>query len=266
MNIWLHELRTRRLSLIIWSIVMVIFMLLCMAKYQTVTASGGEMIKTMFATFPKTIQAVFGMNGLDLTTVGGYFGVCFLFVVVILAIHAGLTGAGVLAEDERDHMAEFLYVKPRSRAAIITAKLLAGVTSLIIVWLATVIGSLIAITRFASMTNFTHDFWLLMAAAGIIQLVFFSFGAATAAFSRRQGSYGKAVAIAVFVSYFLYVIAKLSDRLSWTHYGSVFSYFDALDILAIHSLKVHYIVGCLTLSSLLIALTYIGYQRRDLHL
>lgn len=266
MNIWLHELKTRRLSLVIWSIVMLVFMLLCMAKYQTVTASGGEMIKTMFATFPKTIQAVFGMNGLDLTAVSGYFGVCFLFVVVILAIHAGLTGAGVLAEDERDHLTEFLYVKPRSRAAIITAKLLAGVTGLIIVWLATVIGSLIAITKFASMTDFSHDFWVLMAASVIIQLVFFSFGAATAVFRRREGSYGKAVAIAVFVSYFLYVVAKLSDRLSWIHYGSIFSYFDALDILTTHSLKSHYVIGCLVLSGLLITLTYIGYGRRDLRL
>ncbi len=266
MNVFWHELAIRRKVLLGWMVAMVVFVLTSMAKYQAVAASGSAAIQQMFATFPRTVQAVFGMNGLDLTTVAGYFGVCFLFIVVILAVHAGLTGISVLAEEEQDKTTEFLYVKPRSRRAIITAKLLAGMTMLIAVWAATAIGSLAGIMKFAQMGDFAHDFWLMMAAAALIQLVFFGLGTAAVAMSTHAALYGRIVAIAIFGSYLLSVLAKLSDRFSWVQYGSIFSYFDAADIVHTHRLKLHYVVLCAALSILLLVATLIGYARRDLRI
>lgn len=50
------------------------------------------------------------MNSLGLTTVGGYFGVCFLFVANILVVYSGLLGIVFLDDEERDHATEFLYI------------------------------------------------------------------------------------------------------------------------------------------------------------
>lgn len=264
MNVFWHELRMRRTNTIIWTVTMLIFMVVCMAKYETITAQGGAAITTMFKAFPASVQAIFGMSGLDLTTVAGYFGVCFLFMAVILAVHAGLTGAGVIAQEEADKTAEFLYVKPRGRRAIITAKLLAGIVMLIIVWMASVVGSIIGIEKFAHFGDFMTNFWWLMAAAALIQIAFFAFGAMAVTLTKRAGGYGTLVSIAIFGSYFLYVFAKLSSSFQGLHYLSIFSWFDALDILNRSGLSLHYVIATIALSIVMLAVVYLRYPQRDL--
>ncbi len=264
MNVFWHELQMRRKGLIIWSIVMVIFMVMCMAKYEAIAGSGAGAIQLMMKGFPSTVQAVFGMNGLDLATVAGYFGVCFLFVAVILAVQAGLLGAGVLAEEETDKTTEFLYVKPRSRTVIMTAKLVAGLVGIATVWLFTVLGSIVSIMKFAKFGSFVPDFWRLMAALLLIQLTFFALGILAVAISKKATIYGRVVAIAVFASYLFYVFAKLSDQLSWLHYASIFSWFDAAAILQAHALKLHYVILSLVLTVIVLAAAYSFYNRRDL--
>lgn len=262
MNVFWHELRMRRKSTLVWSIAMVIFAVMCMAKFETITTSGGAAVKEILASFPSTIQALFGMNGLDLTTVAGYFGVCFIFVGVILAIHGGLLGASLLADEEQNHTTEFLYVKPRSRAAIVTSKLLAGLVCAVGVWAATTFGFALTIKKFAPHSGFAQDFILFILAALIIQLFFLALGSLAAAIGH---SASRIVPIAVFASYLLYVFAKMSAMFTWLHYGSIFSYFDARDIITTHALKLHYVALCLLAIAVWTLATLILYRRRDLH-
>jgi ABC-2 type transport system permease protein len=264
MNVFLHELRALRKSTVIWSVCVIALMIVSMAKYQTVTAQGGQAMQAMLKSFPNTIQAVFGMNGLDLTTVAGYFGVCFLFLAVMAAVHAGLLGANVLADEEINKTTEFLYVKPRTRMAIITAKLLAGSVCLAVVWGAAAVGSAVGIIKFATFGGFVGDFWICMIALALMQLMFFALGAMAVAISRSATAYGKIVAGIVFGSYLLYVFAKLSPSLGWMHYGSVFSWFDAAYIVSAHALKLHYVVLTLVVAIGALLLTYIVYSQRDL--
>jgi ABC-2 type transport system permease protein len=263
MQLYIFELRRHRRGTIIWSLSMIAMMVMSLAKYQTITA-GGPAIQQMMNQFPATVQAVFGMNGLDLGTLAGYVGVCFLFIAVLLAVHAGLLGAELLAEEEQDKTTEFLYVRPRSRTQIVTAKLLAGLVCLMAVWLATAAGTWLAITQFASMNGFWQLFWLFMGAAALVQLVFYCLGLAAASIATRPNLPAKFIAGVVFGSYLLYVLAKLSPSLSWLHYLSVFSYFDAGDIIHTLSLNLQYCTFVSIISVAAILATYICYIRRDL--
>lgn len=264
MNVFWHELRIQRKSMIIWSICISLLMIVSMAKYEAITAQGGAAIQVMLKTFPSTVQALFGMNGLDLTTVGGYFGVCFLLMAIVMAVHAGLLGASLLAEEENGHTVEFLYVRPIGRPLIVTEKLLAGIINLGVVWAAATVGSIGGIVRFAQFDGFVSDFWRMMVATALIQLMFFSVGLLAAAVSKGSTIYGRTVSIAVFGSYLLYTLAKLSSNFSWAHYVSIFSWYDALDILQTHSLKFHYIVLSIAVSGIAIAAAYVFYNYRDL--
>ncbi len=264
MNVFLHELRARRKSVFLWALSLCVLMVVSMAKFEAITAQGGAAVSDMMKSFPATIQAVFGMSGLDLTTIAGYFGVCFLILAVALAIHAGLTGVSVVGGDELDHTTEFLYVKPRSRARIITAKLLAGLVLLAVAWGAGMVGSIIGIEKFARFGDFMPDFWRMMTAAALIQVVFFTFGAATAAVVRRTSIQGRVISVAIFGSYLIYVLAKSASSLDWVHYGGIFSWFDALGILQSHELKLHYSIAALLLSIVFLVVTYLSYRRRDL--
>ncbi len=264
MNVFWHELRVHRMRTLIWALSVFVFMIISMAKYEAISAQGGAMVNSLLKTMPSTVQAVFGMSGLDLVTIGGYFAVCYLLLAVILAVHAGLAGAGVLAEEESDRTTEFLYVRPRSRRAIVTAKLAAGTVVVGIIWMSAVAGSITGIMKFAKFGDFTPDFWRLMAAAAIIQLVFFSVGVFAAAASKKAVLFGRIVSIAIFGSYLLYVVGKLSPHFAWVHYISIFSWFDAADILNTHALKLHYVVTALIISFTLLVVGLIMYNRRDL--
>lgn len=266
MNVFRREFITRLRSTIIWAAVMIVFMLMCMAKFDTITAGGGAAIQSMLKLFPHSIQAMYGMNGLDMTTVAGYFGVCYLFVLVILAVFAGLLGGGVLAREELTHTTEFLYVKPRARRKIVAMKLLVGLLDLVIVWAATVAGSVLAVTQFASMDGFWHPLLYMMLAALVIQLVFFSLGAAAVAIPKSSTRYAWIVAAVVFASYLFYVAAQLSSAANWLHYLSVFSYFNAIDILALHGLKLKYVAVCLAVSLVLLTVTFWRYGKRDMQI
>ncbi len=263
MNVFWHELRLHRKGTLIWAISIFMMMLVSMAKYQQITQNGSQIVEAMLSSFPSTVQAIFGMDGLDLATVGGYYGVCFLLFAVVLAIHAALTGAGVLAEEEDDKTTEFLYVKPRRRASIITGKLVAGLLMLVTVWGAIVAGSILGITKFATFGDFTPDFWRMMIATAVIQLTFFTIGSLGAVASKRS-QYGTLISLAVFGSYFLYVIAKLAPNLAWLHYFSIFSWFDAVDILISHHLKPYYLIVSFVIAGVCLGLTYYCYSKRDL--
>ena len=263
MNLFRRELRAHLKALIIWPAAMVIFMIMCMAKYQTISGSNSQALQDMMKAFPHSVQAIFGMTGLDLATVPGYFGVCFLFIAIIVAVHAGLTGGNFFAEEELTHTTEFLYTKPYTRSKIFITKLLAGLLHVAVLWCVIIIASIASIGAFAQMDGFWHDFIRLMIAMGIIQLVFYAFGVAAATSFKRSAAYGRAVTIAVFASYLLYVLAQFSSHISWLHYASIFSYFNATDIITAHSLKIHYAIICLAVACLLVLIGQWRFVRHD---
>ena len=264
MNVFWHELKVRRRGMIIWSVSMMIFMVLCMVKYKSVAEAGGAAINELFSTMPTTLQAVLGMNGLDIATLSGYFGICFLFVAIILAVQSGLAGANVLAAEAQTKTIDFLFVKPRTRASIITAKLLVAVLVSVVVWVSVVVSSIVSIQQYASMDGFWQDFWVLMAGLAYIQLACFAVGFLSSAYVRSTDGFARAVIIFVMASYILYVLAKASPLFSWAEHISIFSYFDAATLLALHHLPYGYVGLVVGVSLGLIAMGYVVYQRRDL--
>ena len=82
--------------------------------------------------FPPELRAAFGLDALDMATVLGFYGFVFLFVQLCLAIQAGNYGFGLVSIEESELTADFLLSKPVSRAQILTSKLLAALTSLLV--------------------------------------------------------------------------------------------------------------------------------------
>ena len=85
----------------------------------------------MLAKFPPELKAAFGLDGMDLSTVLGFYSLVFLFVQLCLAIQAGNYGFGLVSIEESELTADFLLSKPVSRAQVLTSKLLAALSSLL---------------------------------------------------------------------------------------------------------------------------------------
>lgn len=263
MNIFLRELRARLKSTVGWVIAMAVFMAASVTKFNTLSQDASAS-QALLSQFPATIQAVFGMSGLDVSTISGYYGVLFLYLLVIVAVHAGLLGANLLADEERDRTTEFLLVKPRSRRAVMTPKILAGVVYLIVLWLVIVLSSLAGIKAVSSLGNFMHDFTIFMAGLAAVQIAMFSIGLSLAGALEHPKSAGRIVAIIIFGSYAIITLIKLVPSLDWLRYISLFGYFDAAQILKDGAVPLVSWVVMSVLVVLGLVVAYRGYERRDI--
>lgn len=257
-----QELKNRRKSQIGWIIAIIAFMALSVVKFDSLSQDAAAS-QALIEQFPASVQAIFGMTGLDMTTLSGYFGILFIYIVVILSVHAGMLGAGVLAGEERDKTTEFLLVKPRSRSAIVTQKLLAGIVCMIVLWGVVVTTTLVSTLALVNTGEFMHDFWHFMVALGLTQLTVFALGALAASLTKNPKLPTRLIAIIVFVSYLIFALVKLAPNLSVLKHLSLFCYFDAVNIINDGKLQPLSLAVFGALFVVGIVGTYIFYRRRD---
>ena len=175
-NIYRYEFRIRLKSVIIWSIALVAITLVFLSIFPSF-ADQAALINEMVAQFPPELLTAFGMNGVDLSTVMGFYSFIFLFAQICLAIQAGNYGFGLVSIEESELTADFLMSKPVSRAQILTSKLLAAFTSLTITNLVMWVVSFTAIALFRNGREYeTRLLVLLLLSIVIFQLFFLSVG------------------------------------------------------------------------------------------
>ncbi len=264
MNVFLRELKSHRKSLLFRSLGMLFLVASGVAKFYGYSTSGTSTISDIYKIFPHSLQVLFGLNGFDLTKPSGVYGILFMYVVVTATIHAILLGTDLVSKEERDKTAEFLFTKPVSRASIITQKLSAGLTNLVVLNVVTLISSIYFVSYFAKSDKGTSDMLLMDAGLFVTQLIFFSVGAAIAAASKKpKTAPGKATAI-LLASFIFYFAINLSGKIDYLSYLTPFKYFEARVMLSDGYLDPVYF----TLSTFLIIfsvfMTYTAFRKRDI--
>jgi beta-exotoxin I transport system permease protein len=263
MNIFWREIRSYRNGLIFWCFGMVALIGSGMLKYAAYQTTG-QSILDLVTKFPRTIQIVFGMVGLDLSTARGFYGVMFLFIALMATLHAALLGTDIISKEERDRTSEFLFVKPLLRTSVITRKLLAGLMNLLIFNLVTTVGSIIIVHLVNKGASANTYIYLLMGGLLLLQLVFFFLGTAVAAASRRPkaaASIGTAVLLFTFI---LSYIIDFNTKLDFLKYLTPFKYFDAPTVLASGRLNTVFVMISLAITAAFVRVTYASYAKRDL--
>ncbi len=265
MNVYFRELKARRKSIIFWSIGILFLELASMNKYAGFAKSGQT--AQVFAAFPKGVAAAFGLGNADINTALGWFAMAFLYTLVLVAIHASLLGAGVLAEEEQDKTAEFLYAKPISRARVITEKLLAAVTLIIVINIATLLSSIASVAMVLSIKKAafpTNEILLMLAGMFVFQLIFLCLGTAAAAIVKKPKYAGSAASAIMFATFFLNMWLDITEKAQWLKYFTPYKYFDAKLIAKHAKFDYAYLVISIGIIAAMLAATYVFYQKRDL--
>lgn len=176
MNIYKHEFKAKVNSVIIWSLALTILIFVFMSMFSAF-AEDAELLNETMANMPEELLMAFGMNGIDMSTVLGYFGLIFTFCQICIAIQAANYGFGLVSVEETDMTADFLLAKPVSRPYILTHKLLAAITALTITNIVVWISSFVFITMFSAGKSYdTTSLLLLLLSIAIFQLVFLTVG------------------------------------------------------------------------------------------
>ncbi|WP_151736939.1 ABC transporter permease subunit [Paenibacillus tengchongensis] len=262
MNIFWRELKAGRKGLIIWSACMVLLIASGMGKYTAYSSGGAS--GELFNQLPSTVKALLGMGSLDVNVMSGYFALLFLYVELTAAIHAVLLGSSIIAKEERDKTAEFLMAKPVSRSTVVTFKLLAALTNIVVLNLVTLISSLVLVSIYNKGQDITGEISYFLWSMFMVQLVFLSFGALLSAWMSQAKSSGAAAAGVLVGSFVISKITDLSDRLSVLNVLSPFKYFSYNRIVAGEGLSPGILILTVLLTAGLSALTYYFYGKREL--
>jgi ABC-2 type transport system permease protein len=262
MNIFWRELKARRKSIVFWSIGMFFMVWAGMQKFAGFEKSGQA--AEVFKAFPKGVAAAFGLSNIDVNTALGWFAMLFMYLVVLAAIHASLLGAGVLAEEEQDKTAEFLYAKPISRTRAITGKFLAALILVFLLNIVTLLSSIAMVGVFNKGPSINKEILLMMIGMFVIQLIFVSIGMAAAAIVRKPKYAAPAASAIMFATFFLSLWLDITDKLPNLKYLTPFKYFDAKVIAKEAALDPVFIAISFVIIGVMVALTYVFYEKRDL--
>jgi len=264
MNVFWREIRAHWKSLLGWSVGMLFMVVAGMGKFEGYGSTGNSGITQLIDRFPKAMLAVFGMTGLNLTTLIGYFGVLYLYIILMVAIHAGMLGAGIISKEEQDKTSEFLYVKPVSRNRVLTGKLLAGLVIILVLLGVTVISSVWIVGFYNKNYDLNSRVFILMAGVFMFQLLSFAFGAFFAGIFKNPKLPATAVTSVIMASYLVSVMVDLNGKFDFLRNLTPFQYFGAPKILAEGRLDPVFLATALGVSAILIVLTYIFYNKRDI--
>ena len=127
MNIFLRELKANLKSLLIWSAIIAVLIMMAVAKFSAF-AGDPETLK-MLDSMPQVLLDALSMRGFNLTTLSGFYGVMFIYFGLMGAIAAAMWGSDIISKEERDKTVEFSLVLPVSRSKVITAKALAALVN-----------------------------------------------------------------------------------------------------------------------------------------
>jgi len=259
MNVFLREMKSHRWGLLFWCIGIFWMVAAGMMKYSAFEASG-QSVSDMLQQLPEGLRAVFGLSGFDVTTAAGFYGMLYLYLVVMGGIHAALIGASVISKEERDRTSEFLYTKPSTRGRILTAKLAAGLVNIIVVNLATLTSSFYYVDMYNKDEPFGAKIMLLMVGMFFIQAIFLSIGAFLAGTTHKPKTAPSRASSIMFLAFMLSVIVNLNEDLDILKYLTPFKYFEAAPLMSNGGLEIGYVALSVAIIVIAIAATYRFYS------
>ncbi|MNO21934.1 ABC-2 family transporter protein [compost metagenome] len=263
MNIFWREMKSYRKSLLFWSIGVFLMVASGMGKYAGLSSSGQSM-SGMMADMPKSLQAILGIGNLDLNKASGYYGILFVYLLLMATIHAAMLGANIISKEERDKTSEFLFVKPVSRNHIITSKLLAALVNITVFNLVTFMASVIMVGKYSNGESVIGDITITMAGMFILQLLFMFIGTAVAAVKTKSKSSASLATGILLLTFVMSIAIDLNDKLESLKYMTPFKYFEAKNVMYGGGLDIVFVIMSAALIAVLFALTYVFFNKRDL--
>ena len=262
MNIFLHELKSYRKSVITWAISMAATATLFILLYQAISSDIAAFTKVL-ESVPEALRNALGFLVGSLSTLPGFYSIIFTYLLLCGAIQAMNLGISIVSKEVSAKTADFLLTKPVSRATILNAKLMATLVSLVatnLIFLAVTVPVALSQDPGTNMPLFL----MISATLFLVQLMFASLGILAAVVTRKIKS---VVAVSLPAAFGFFIVGMLGSVIGdkAIRYFTPFKYFDLAYILAHSSYEVSYLVVGAFLIVAAIAMSYLIYVRKDIH-
>jgi len=264
MNMFRYEMKSLRKSMIIWTLSMLGLAALYLSIYPGM-AKDAEDFKSLLAGYPAAIRAMLGINLDYIASLLGFYSMIFSFIILCGAIQAMNLGVSILSKESRERTADFLLVKPVSRTEIVTAKLLAAlttvlITNIIFISLSTLMANL------AKTENFNEKlFFMINLTMFFVQIIFIAIGMVVSVFFKKIKN---VLPISLGFVFGFYIIGALlatdhSNKLE--RIFSPFKYYDVTYIIQNGNYELFFLLLGAAIVVVSIAVSYIIYNKKDIH-
>ncbi len=262
-NIFRQEFRMSIRSVITWSVAIALLILIYVSLFSSFAADAA-LLMTMLSNFPEALLQAFGLSGVDLSQILGYFGLAFLFVQICLAIQAAGYGFSLVSVEEREWTADFLLTKPVTRSQILTSKLLAALSGLLITDIVVWISSVVFINLFKGDSTYeTTTLLLLLLSIVPFQLFFLAVGLVISLLVKRIRS---VTPYAMALGFGMYVLSAFGDMLGESTLEKItpFKHFAASYIVEHGAYDLPLVLISVSVIVVSVVGSYLLYTRRDI--
>lgn len=251
-----------RSSWIIWVIVICGLGTMYMAVYPAFS-NDADAVRKIFSNVPPSVRSGLGLDIEALLSFLGFFAFTFLNITLAAGIHAMLTGLGIFSREQRSKTTDFLLSKPRTRTNLFIQKFLAGLVTILGIWV------IFSVVMFVLTRLFGAGDFSLKRFAGIlfgmlaVQLWLYVFGIFVSQLMKRMKT-TVPTALAVVFGFFLVGVVGAILNEPKARYFSPFKFFDYVGMAAGKSYEPVYIIIAASTTVLFGTLAYMLYRKRDI--
>ncbi|MDD3268512.1 MAG: ABC transporter permease subunit [Syntrophomonadaceae bacterium] len=262
MNIYRHEMRMSLRSMLYWTTGMLVGLLFFMMMFAAVSEEA-SVINLIVSQFPSEVVRALGLSTLDLSTVLGYYGYVFMFILLVASVYALKIGISALSEEIRAKTADFLLSKPVSRNVIVTAKALSVITLLALQSAIYSLGAFIIVDIITGQPYDKTVFLLINLSIFLVGLFFAGLGLLLSVSIKKIKS---VLPVALGIVFGFAILQMLNQSLAdpVLAYLTPFAYFDIARIINARAYESAYVISDAVLIVSFTLLTYIIYRRKDI--
>lgn len=262
MNIFLQELKAYRRSTIIWIVVICVLVIMFLSIYSSF-AVDVESARKLLSAYPPTVLAALNLKIDIFFTIYGFFGYLLTFLWLTGAIQAMNLGVSVLSKEIAGKTADFLLSKPVTRFRVMTEKLAAAFTLIVITNIFYIIAVAFSAKAFSKDGLDMGLFLMIAVTFFFVQLFFLAFGFLLAAVVPKIKT---VVAFTLPFVFTFFIISAFGGviNLKEVDYITPFKYFDVSYIYHNHAYDPKYLWILTSFVIVCVATSYIVFQKRDM--
>lgn len=263
MNMYWHELKAYRKSTFIWSFSLIGLIVLFLAMFPTFANDADDFKKLLEGYPPQVMQALDVSLG-NFFTILGFYSYIFSYVVLCSSIQAMNLGISILSKEVREKTADFLLTKPVSRTQIITAKILAALTTfttsnIVYIGFASIMATIVAEETFDNKV-----FLLISLSAFLVGLMFMALGILVSVILSKIKSVLPISLCTVFVFFILKMFGSVIGDEA-INYITPFKYYDTAYIIENAAYDPKFLVIEIVFIFAAVLASYFIYLKKDIH-
>jgi ABC-2 type transport system permease protein len=262
LNMYVHEIKQYGRITIIWIVSLIATAGLYMALYPSLEPQLNAM-KKILENYPPALLDALGVGPNAFLSFAGFYSIIMAYMMLAMSIQAMNLGTGLVAKEEHGHTAEFLLAKPVTRIQVLSAKLLAALTLILITNAAFLTGMLALMMAFSITSISAKVFVLMTLTLFIVQLFFLGLGFLISVTAPKIRSVLSISLSTVFVFYVIGVFDSIIGSAA-ARYLTPFKFFDNQYIIQNGSYEFGFIGLEVVFLAAVVLAAYYFYLKRDI--